>query len=253
MKATLKKIIYGTPVLGPLTRHVWGRWQALRLPFRTSGDYWEQRYRQAGNSGAGSYGRLAEFKAEVLNEFVARHSIGSVVEFGSGDGNQLTLAKYDNATYLGLDVAQTAIDLCQKRFAGDALKSFRLYDAAKIAAKPESVGADLSMSLDVIYHLVEDAVFESYLRNLFACARRFVIIYSSDKDSAASHVHVRHRNFTAWVAKHIPEWSLIQVIPNRYPLEVGAEDETSFADFYIFARSNSREAQGVAAVKPSRN
>lgn len=100
MKATLKKIIYGTPVLGPLTRHVWGRWQALRLPFRTSGDYWEQRYRQAGNSGAGSYGRLAEFKAEVLNEFVARHSIGSVVEFGSGDGNQLTLAKYDNATYL---------------------------------------------------------------------------------------------------------------------------------------------------------
>ncbi|HFK5799472.1 TPA: hypothetical protein ACG0L7_003353 [Enterobacter hormaechei subsp. oharae] len=57
------------------------------LVFRHSAQYWDDRYRLAGNSGAGSYGRLADFKANVLNDFVAREKIGSVAEFGCGDGN----------------------------------------------------------------------------------------------------------------------------------------------------------------------
>lgn len=42
--------------------------------------------------------------------------------------------------------------------------------------------ADLSLSLDVIYHLVEDEVFETYINTLFKSARRYVIIYSSNSD-----------------------------------------------------------------------
>ena len=52
-----------------------------RLGFRGSAAYWDARYRAGGNSGAGSYGRLAAFKAEVLNEFVRRRGIRSIVEF----------------------------------------------------------------------------------------------------------------------------------------------------------------------------
>ena len=33
-------------------------------------NYWDQRYKKGGNSGAGSYGRLAEFKAEIINKFI---------------------------------------------------------------------------------------------------------------------------------------------------------------------------------------
>ena len=35
-----------------------------------SGDYWDARYRAGDNSGEGSYGKFAKFKAQVLNQFV---------------------------------------------------------------------------------------------------------------------------------------------------------------------------------------
>src|ERR1041385_8036217 len=88
-----------------------------RVRFRQKGgsaQYWEARYREGGNSGDGSYGRLASFKAQVLNDFVARNQIRSVVEFGCGDGNQLSLAQYPK--YLGLDVSPTAVLNCAARF-----------------------------------------------------------------------------------------------------------------------------------------
>ena len=49
--------------------------------------YWKRRYEVGGNSGSGSYGQFAEFKADVLNSVVAEHTVGSVIEFGCGYGN----------------------------------------------------------------------------------------------------------------------------------------------------------------------
>lgn len=37
------------------------------------------------NSGAGSYGRLADFKAEIINQFVTENDVREVVEWGCGD------------------------------------------------------------------------------------------------------------------------------------------------------------------------
>ena len=78
-----------------------------RIRFNNSGDYWENRYRGGGNSGAGSYRRLAQFKAEFLNQFVAVNHIASVIEIGCGDETQLALAKYP--AYVGIDVSETAV------------------------------------------------------------------------------------------------------------------------------------------------
>lgn len=79
-----------------------------------SKEYWESRYKGGGNSGAGSYGRLAEFKAEIINEFIEKNSINKVIEFGCGDGNQLGMLKV--AKYIGVDVSQTAISICRDKF-----------------------------------------------------------------------------------------------------------------------------------------
>src|SRR5579859_8234848 len=92
----LKALLTATPIVGPVARRL-ARSAAVeavrrQLQFRGSSTYWEERYRAGGNSGAGSYGRLAEFKAEVLNGFVHSRGIRSVVEFGCGDGAQLALA-----------------------------------------------------------------------------------------------------------------------------------------------------------------
>ncbi len=194
-----------------------------------SGDYWRQRYATGGTSGPGSYGRLAEFKAEVLNEFVCAHSVRSVVEFGCGDGNQLKLANYPR--YAGFDVSPEAVARCSTLFRHDPSKVFRLLD------EYHGERADLALSLDVVFHLVEDAVFSSYMDRLFESAERFVIIYSSNRDEGGPPMapHVRHRRFTDWVALHRPDWRQIQRIPNKYPWR-GDDASGSFADFYIYGR-----------------
>ena len=72
-----------------------------------SAKYWELRYRRGGNSGAGSYNNLAKFKANFLNNFVIENHIKSVIEWGCGDGHQLSLASYPQ--YIGYDVSKQSI------------------------------------------------------------------------------------------------------------------------------------------------
>src|SRR5580704_7578468 len=147
-----------------------------RMAYSDSANFWEGNYSQGRTSGSGSYGRLAEGKSRFLNELVSARAVRSVIEFGCGDGNQLSMADYPG--YIGLDVSRTAIGLCQRRFAGDTTKSFFLYDGACFTDQTGVFAADLALSLDVVYHLVEDRVFETYLGHLFAAATRFVVIYS---------------------------------------------------------------------------
>jgi hypothetical protein len=202
--------------------------------------YWEQRYDRGETSGCGSYGRLATFKAEVVNTFVAEKNIQSVIEFGCGDGNQLTLAHYPN--YIGLDVSEKAINLCQSRFSDDPTKRFLLYNPAEFAENSSLYRAELAISLDVIFHLVEDDIFETYLNQLFSGAERYVIIYSSNVDLQPGASHVRHRCFTRWIEEHINDWLLVQKIPNKYPflgnLSSANPTDTSFSDFYVYEKAN---------------
>jgi len=204
------------------------RWLA-GSPFQGSRQYWIDRYEAGRTSGAGSYNELAEFKAEIINAFVARHGVDSVMEFGCGDGHQLGLARYP--AYTGFDISPRAVDMCRKLFATDASKRFSLMDEYR------GQRAELVLSLDVIYHLVEDSVFESYMRTLFAAADRFVIIYSSnsamrEQDQAA---HVRHRVFSDWVDANAPGWTLMEHIPNKHPPgEAGARG--SLADFFVYEK-----------------
>ena len=163
----------------------------LRAEFGGSASYWEERYARGGNSGAGSYGRLAEFKAEVLNDFIHKHQVASVIEFGCGDGSQLAMLRCPD--YLGLDVSATAVATCRERFHDDGRKRFAL------TSEQAGASADMTLSLDVVYHLVEDTVFDDYMRALFASARRFVAVYASNHDAAGPSVHVRHRKFTDWI------------------------------------------------------
>ncbi|MBE1161761.1 class I SAM-dependent methyltransferase [Dyella acidiphila] len=224
----MKNLIKRIPVLGPVAQNVYRRWFHPPRQFHGSEEYWIERYREGGNSGAGSYNRLAEFKAEVLNDFVVRHGIGEVIEFGCGDGNQLTLARYPS--YLGLDVSPHAIEGCMRRFASDPSKSFLLvHDYAGQTAQ-------LALSLDVIYHLIEDEVYHAYMNTLFGAGRDYVVIYSSDKDEVPSQTaHVRHRQFSRWVRANAPGWRLLAHIPNRYPY-AGDNDTGSLADFYIYGK-----------------
>lgn len=225
----IKRLVKETPVVRDLARAVM-RWLVARNASDfSSADYWESRYRDGRNSGAGSYNRLSTFKADVINHFVAEQNVQSVIEFGCGDGSQLQLANYPS--YIGVDVSPTIIETTRKAFAYDQTKSFIHVDEVG----PEH-RSDLSLSLDVIYHLVEDEVFDRYMRQLFESAGRFVIVYASNDNRQSDSVHVRHRRFTDWIEQNRPDFQQIGFVKNAYPEDIKDIDNTSFADFYFFAR-----------------
>ncbi|MEM6302516.1 MAG: methyltransferase domain-containing protein [Pseudomonadota bacterium] len=226
----LKGGIRRTPLVGRAARALYLRMQSQRA-FHGSGDYWEQRYARGGHSGAGSYDRLAEFKAEVLNAFVAEREIGSVIEFGCGDGHQLSLANYPR--YLGFDVSTTAIARCKRQFAQDKTKTFELLEQF------QQQRASLVLSLDVIYHLVEDEVYVDHMRALFEASNAYVIVYATNRaDDGKEASHVRHRQFTDWINEYAQGWQLLKYIPNRYP-DRGDLALGSSADFYFFEKTEA--------------
>ncbi len=226
---SIKRLVKRTPVVRDIARFAMRHFAAHRAARFNSADYWESRYREGRNSGAGSYNRLARFKADVLNKFVAEHAIESVIEFGSGDGSQLRLTNYPQ--YIGVDVSKTAVASTRQLYAGDPTKSFIHSDELG----PDHT-AELSLSLDVIYHLVEVAVFDRYMAQLFDAATRYVIIYSSNENRPSDSAHVRHRRFTDWIEHNRPEFRQIGFVKNPYPEDIKDWDNTSFADFYFFGR-----------------
>lgn len=223
----IKQAVGRIPFLGPFGYRIY---QKLFRPFEGSERYWQSRYNSGGNSGDGSYDELAQFKAKVINEFVIQNNVSSVIEYGCGDGNQLSLGQYPR--YKGFDVSQKAISICMAMFAGDDTKSFGLIGEDK------NESADLTLSLDVIYHLVEDEIFNCYMERLFDSSRRFVIIYSSNTSENAKRpdAHVKHRHFSKWVTTCRPEWMLVECIRNKYPLDANT-GKGSFADFYIYTKA----------------
>ena len=97
--------------------------------------------------------------------------------------------------------------------------------------------AELALSLDVIYHLVEDRIFEIYMTHLFYTAEKFVIIYSSNMsvNPLLRHPYLKHRCFTEWVRTNFSKWILLQQTPNKYPYE-GDIESGSFASFFIYKK-----------------
>jgi len=121
---------------------------------------------------------------------------------------------------------------CGARFAADPTKRFLHVPSLGPADLPV---ADLAISLDVIFHLLEDDIYQEYMTRLCAAAGRYLIIYSSDKDELPEWAEVRHRRFSRWIRENRPDLTLIEKIHNPYPFD-RTTAWTSFSDFYVFAK-----------------
>jgi SAM-dependent methyltransferase len=220
----IKRLVRRSP---RLTRTLGSAYRLISGPFPGSQDYWVRRYEKGGNSGPGSYSELAKFKARVLNGFVSEQKIASVIEFGCGDGNQLELAEYPS--YRGFDVSPVAVERCRARFASDSSKSFGLL--SEYAGET----AELTLSLDVIYHLVEDRVFEAHLRSVFGAATRYVAIYSTNRD-APDDAGLAHVHFSDFVARELGSWKLLR--NEKQPQEYSGDiTSSSLAEFFLFEKA----------------
>ena len=191
--------------------------------------YWKKRYLKGGDSGYGSSGYLAEFKAGIINNFIDNNSINTVIEFGSGDGNQLKYMNYKN--YIGFDVSNYIIKKCRKNYKDDGTKQFNLY------SNYNNEISELTLSLDVIFHLIEEDIFIDYMNKLFNASNKYVIIYSSNTNNQLTHMvkHFRNRKFTDWIEVNRPDFKLIKFIKNQFPYEK-LKEKGSVSDFYIWQK-----------------
>lgn len=204
-----------------------GKWLPL-LQFRSSTEYWRLRYRLGGDSGAGSGGTSGAYKAKVVNAFVREFSVEDVIEFGCGDGRQLALAEYPQ--YLGLDISQDAVNRCRERFSGDDSKQFM---------EMEDYGgqqADLAISLDVLFHLVEDEIYWSYLGALFQAGRRYVLVYSTSSKRPGKNLrHVRHRPVEKDILERFKSFKRIDQFESKIPPAVEYSDG-GYTRFFAYER-----------------
>ena len=78
----------------------------------------------------------------------------------------------------------------------------------------------MTMSLDVLYHLIEPAVYIAYLDNLFDAARTDVLIFARDEEKPEGWgYHFLPRKFSTYIGAMLPCWTL----EKRYDLCDGCD------------------------------
>jgi len=178
-----------------------------------SKEYWENRYKSGGNSGIGSQGIIAEYKAKIINDFVIDNNIQTACELGCGDW---LFSLFTIPDYTGFDVSQFVID-----------RNKMNYNHKFTTSMADLTTYDLTISMDVILHLIEQDVYLQYMKDLFRLSNKYVIIYSTNKDEVLGGIHNLFRKFMPDVPQ---EFKLIKFLDNPYK-----GDDTQ-ADFFIFER-----------------
>jgi len=198
----------------------------IRRPFFKSARYWQRRYRKGRTSGTGSRGANALYKAVFINDFIRLHNIETAIEFGFGDGVQLEMCEYPD--YLGFEVSRLAIQQRRAQFHGNATRRFKHLD--DYAGEK----ADLTVSLDVLYHLIEQPVYDAHLTHLFDSSDRCVLIYSTCFDGDHSTVnHIRHRNIQTWIEENRPDWQPLRLVTPTI------ERTDTVANFFAYQKPDS--------------
>ena len=127
-----------------------------------------------GTSGAGSYGEVGDFKADIIKNLIDKYDIKSTLEYGCGDGNQIGLIDYDN--YIGFDVAEYAVKICESKFKDDPRKKFSVYDPRTFNFT--KYNADMVVCLDVLYHITDDNDFNATLDAIFFTSNKLVVLFT---------------------------------------------------------------------------
>tara|TARA_Y100000748_G_scaffold301720_1_gene302483 strand:+ start:1442 stop:2110 length:669 start_codon:yes stop_codon:yes gene_type:complete len=180
--------------------------------FTNSKEYWEERYYYGGNSGRGSYDEDAKIKSDFLNDTVLHYDLENVVDIGCGDGNNLSY--FNTINYFGIDLSETIIKKNKKKFINDKSKKFYLLknnqvDIIKDINQCINKINTIILSFDVIFHLVEDKIYNDHLNFINNINATYCLVSSSDVNIShdSSVPHVRHRNYSKDML--LQGWNLI--------------------------------------------
>lgn len=179
--------------------------------WKGANEYWNNRYKSGLDSGSGSYGQYADFKIKVVNDFIQEKKIESLFDYGCGDGNNMLKLNFIHK-YVGYDISFSAVEICKLKFNNSWMSFTNNIN--------EVEPCDASLSMDVIFHLVDNEDFKHYMDYLFMKSKQYVIIFSTDYNRPFIYSpHYRDRCFSDYVYKNFPEWRIYKVIdaPEYFP------------------------------------
>lgn len=149
--------------------------------------YWDSRYANGGDSGAGSQPGPIEKKVQWLSRL---DWVSSVVEIGCGDfqfGRRL-MDRLPMARYWGYDVSQVIVDRNQKMYGLPRVQFAQVPEADDLPA------TDLLMCVDVLFHVIDDRDYDYVIRRLAESKWRYLAVTAYEYDGPSS-PHLRIRKF----------------------------------------------------------
>lgn len=156
--------------------------------------YWDRRYALGGNSGAGSRGDELDAKVRLVQTLVDGLKLKSVLDLGCGDGFFASRIEVDE--YVGYDVSSVAVNRCRT-----FVPRYEFLD------RVPTRDFDLILSMDVIFHLVNDLDYHEYMKTLWRKTTNVALVYGTDRDERGRQ-HVLHRS---WVKDIPPDFTAVEV------------------------------------------
>lgn len=138
-------------------------------------------------SGPGSLLENTDLLVENLNKFIKEFNIRTIIDVPSGDFNYMSKINLDNVKYLGLDISENAINLCNSKKNNNNL-NFKVFDAT-IEKLPY---ADLIIVKDLFLHLSFSDI-QKILDNVKSSGCKYLAV------SRYSHGNVQNRDQTSGI------------------------------------------------------
>jgi len=129
-----------------------------------------------GTSGTGSTLEITREYRAYIEQFVKTHHVNSVVDAGCGDWRFSRAIDWNNASYLGIDIASDVIASVRNKYEKGRV-TFQVGDITD-----ELPSADLLISKDVLQHLSNTLV-QKFIRNNVRKGKYKWVILTNDRGS----------------------------------------------------------------------
>lgn len=200
-------------------------------------NYWEPWYqREEIGSGDGSRGILLEYKANSLNAIYEKYHVGNVFDFGCGDG--YLVSKLNCKTYYGVDISETSVKLCNERvnkpnfyFEKGHFYEQTIDVVAYNYTSKFKVSPDIVTCIDVLYHIIDEAVFNKTVENIFSIGAKVVVLYTIPDEKALDKyiAGMYPRTMAPILSKVAKDYTMVE----RKKIQLGSN-----ADFFIYLKNN---------------
>jgi 2-polyprenyl-3-methyl-5-hydroxy-6-metoxy-1,4-benzoquinol methylase len=128
--------------------------------------YWDTRYRSGGTSGPGSIGAIRDWKWDTIRSYT---NPDNVIDVGCGD-----LSFWNNIVpdrYTGIDFAPAVIAANRTRHPGATF-------IAANAADTQSISAPVVVCMDMLFHIMDDVIYDRIVTNLGRYAREWLFVFT---------------------------------------------------------------------------